>query len=81
MKKSTTKALFKDSLLQFSCFTLAKRSSRLNDSVHVLLHTYVSILIAEGIPVTKIAKMIGDTQEMVIKAYAQSLAYEELKHE
>ncbi|AVK97081.1 hypothetical protein LSP03_10930 [Lysinibacillus sphaericus] len=59
MKKSTTKALFKDSLF----------------------HTYVSILIAEGIPVTKITKMIGDTQEMVMKAYTQSLAYEELKHE
>lgn len=48
-------------------------------SAHVLRHTFVSILIAEGVPVTTIAKIIGDTPEMVMKAYAHSLADEELK--
>jgi len=47
-------------------------------SAHVLRHTYVSILIAEGVPVTTVAKIIGDTPEMVMKAYAHSLADEEL---
>lgn len=48
-------------------------------SAHVLRHTYVSILIAEGVPVTTVAKIIWDTPEMVMKAYAHSLADEELK--
>ncbi|AHN24146.1 hypothetical protein T479_10250 [Lysinibacillus varians] len=61
--------------------TCKKKQQIKRFSAHVLLHTYVSIIIAEGIPVTKIAKMIGDTPKMVMKAYAQSLAYEELKHE
>ncbi len=39
----------------------------------------MSILIAEGAAVTTVAKIIGDTPEMVMKAYAHSLADEELK--
>lgn len=30
-------------------------------SAHILRHTFVSILIAEGIAVTTVAKIIGDT--------------------
>ncbi|MFY0517765.1 hypothetical protein [Lysinibacillus sp. UGB7] len=39
----------------------------------------MSILIAEGAAVTTVAKIIGDTPEMVMKAYAHSLVDEELK--
>ncbi|MFF2175965.1 tyrosine-type recombinase/integrase [Lysinibacillus sp. NPDC058147] len=48
-------------------------------SAHVLRHTFVSILIAEGVAVTTVGKIIGDTPEMVMKAYAHSLDDEELK--
>ncbi|MED3804694.1 hypothetical protein P4562_22625 [Lysinibacillus xylanilyticus] len=39
----------------------------------------MSILIAEGVAVTTVAKIIGDTPEMVMKAYAHSLDDEELR--
>ncbi|MFJ8513373.1 tyrosine-type recombinase/integrase [Lysinibacillus xylanilyticus] len=48
-------------------------------SAHILRHTFVSILIAEGVAVTTVAKIIGDTPEMVMKAYAHSLDDEELR--
>lgn len=48
-------------------------------SAHVLIHTFVSILIAEGVAVPTVAKIIGDTPEIVMKAYAHSLVDEELK--
>lgn len=48
-------------------------------SAHILRHTFVSILIAEGVAITTIANIIGDTPEMVMKAYAHSLDDEELK--
>ena len=48
-------------------------------STHILRHTFVSILIAEGTVVTTVAKIIGDTPEMVMRVYAHSLADEELK--
>ncbi|MEK4171016.1 site-specific integrase [Lysinibacillus sp. FSL L8-0312] len=48
-------------------------------SAHILRHTFVSILIAEGTAVTTVAKIIGDTPEMVMRVYAHSLADEELK--
>lgn len=48
-------------------------------SAHILRHTFVSILIAEGTAVTTVAKIVGDTPEMVMRAYAHSLADEELK--
>lgn len=47
--------------------------------MNLLRHTFVSILIAEGAAVTTVANIIGDTPEMVMKAYAHSLADEELK--
>ncbi|MGE7910574.1 hypothetical protein [Lysinibacillus xylanilyticus] len=37
------------------------------------------ILIAEGVVVTTVAKIIGDTPEMVMKVYAYSLDDEELR--
>lgn len=40
---------------------------------------FVSILIAEGTAVTTVAKIIGDTPEMVMRVYAHTLADEELK--
>ncbi|KOS64693.1 tyrosine-type recombinase/integrase [Lysinibacillus agricola] len=48
-------------------------------SAHILRHTFLSILIAEGAAITTVAKTIGDTPEMVMKAYAHSLDDEELK--
>ncbi|WP_083244691.1 tyrosine-type recombinase/integrase [Lysinibacillus fusiformis] len=48
-------------------------------SAHILCHTFVSILIAEGTAVTTVAKIIGDTPEMVMRVYMHSLADEELK--
>ncbi|WP_445477363.1 tyrosine-type recombinase/integrase [Lysinibacillus irui] len=48
-------------------------------SAHILRHTFVSIIIAEGTAVTTVAKIIGDTPEMVMRVYAHSLADEELK--
>ncbi|MFJ7887370.1 hypothetical protein ACIQYL_04740 [Lysinibacillus xylanilyticus] len=48
-------------------------------SAHILRHTFVSILIAEGVAVTTVAKIIGDTPEMMMKAYAHSLDDEELR--
>ncbi len=48
-------------------------------SAHILRHIFVSILIAEGTAVTTVAKIVGDTPEMVMRAYAHSLADEELK--
>ncbi|MFJ7913956.1 MULTISPECIES: tyrosine-type recombinase/integrase [unclassified Lysinibacillus] len=46
---------------------------------HILRHTFMSILITEGVALTTVAKIIGDTSEMVMKAYAHSLEDEELK--
>lgn len=37
-------------------------------SAHILRHTFESILIAEGVAVTTVAKIIEDTPEMVMKA-------------
>ncbi|MGE7794461.1 tyrosine-type recombinase/integrase [Lysinibacillus fusiformis] len=48
-------------------------------SAHILRHTFVSILIAEGIAVTTVAKIIGDTPKMVMRVFAHSLADEEIK--
>lgn len=44
---------------------------------HALRHTYSSILISKGIPVTTVAKIIGDSVEMVLKVYAHSLRKKE----
>lgn len=44
---------------------------------HALRHTYASLLISKGIPVTTVAKLIGDTVEMVLKVYAHSLRKKE----
>lgn len=44
---------------------------------HALRHTYASLLISKGIPVTTVAKIIGDTVEMVLKVYAHSLRKKE----
>jgi len=50
-----------------------------NTLKNILRHTFVSILIAEGVVVTTEAKIIGDTPEMVMKVYAHSLDDEELR--
>jgi integrase len=39
----------------------------------------VRILIAEGVVVTTVAKIIGDTPEMVMKVYAHSLDMKNLE--
>ena len=44
---------------------------------HALGHTYASILITKGIPVTTVAKLKGDSVEMVLKVYAHSLRQKE----
>ncbi|BDH60086.1 site-specific integrase [Lysinibacillus sp. PLM2] len=44
---------------------------------HSLRHTYASLLISKGIPVTTVAKIIGDTVEVVLKVYAHSLRKKE----
>ncbi len=46
---------------------------------HTNYDVFVSILIAEGTAVTTVAKIIGDTPEMVMRVYAHTLADEELK--
>lgn len=46
---------------------------------HALRHSFVSILISKGIPVTTVAKIIGDTVEMVLKTYAHSLRKKEVE--
>lgn len=46
---------------------------------HTLRHSFVSILISKGIPVTTVAKIIGDTVEIVLKTYAHSLRKKELE--
>ncbi|MBD7944754.1 site-specific integrase [Psychrobacillus sp. Sa2BUA9] len=44
---------------------------------HALRHTCATILISKGIPVTTVAKMLGDSVEMVLKVYAHSLRVKE----
>lgn len=44
---------------------------------HTLRHTYASLLISKGIPVTTVAKMIGDAVEMVLRVYAHSFRQKE----
>lgn len=46
---------------------------------HALRHSFVSILISKGIPVTTVAKIIGDSVEMVLKTYAHSLRIKEME--
>lgn len=44
---------------------------------HGLRHTFVTILISNNVPVTSIAKIIGDTPQTVLKTYAHSFAEKE----
>lgn len=44
---------------------------------HGLRHTCASILISKGIPITTVAKILGDTVETVSKVYAHSLRQKE----
>ncbi|MFL1998543.1 tyrosine-type recombinase/integrase [Lysinibacillus irui] len=44
---------------------------------HMLRHSCASILISQGIPVTTVAKMLGDSVEMILKVYAHSLREKE----
>jgi integrase len=41
-----------------------------DNSIHDLRHTYVTMLIANGVDVKTIAELIGDTVEMVIRTYS-----------
>ena len=50
-----------------------------NLTAHIFRHTYASILIAEKVPVTTVAQLIGDTPETVISTYAHSLKEQEIK--
>lgn len=44
---------------------------------HTLRHTCASILISKGIPVTTVAKMLGDSVETILRVYAHSLREKE----
>lgn len=44
---------------------------------HMLRHSCASILISQGIPITTVAKMLGDSVEMILKVYAHSLREKE----
>lgn len=44
---------------------------------HAFRHTCATILIAKGIPITSVAKLLGDSVEMVLKVYAHSLREKE----
>lgn len=44
---------------------------------HGLRHTFASILIDNNVPVTTVAKLIGDTPQTVLKTYAHSFAKRE----
>lgn len=47
-------------------------------SSHVARHTYISHLVANLVPFTTIAKLVGhDTTEMIIKVYAHAINNEE----
>lgn len=46
---------------------------------HGLRHTFVTILISNNVPVTSIAKIIGDTPQTVMKTYAHSFEENEKK--
>lgn len=51
---------------------LSKKIKKLgfDNSIHDLRHTYVTMLISNGVDVKTIAELIGDTVEMVIKTYS-----------
>lgn len=44
---------------------------------HVLRHTYASILISQNIPLSTVAKLLGDTVDTVVKVYVHSLDEQE----
>lgn len=46
-------------------------------TIHSLRHTFASVLIGKGIPIPTVAKMMGDTSEVVMKVYAHSISEKE----
>lgn len=59
--------------------SFGKKNGIENLTAHIFRHTYASILIAEKVPVTTVAQLIGDTPETVISTYAHSLKEQEIK--
>ncbi|SEM80311.1 Site-specific recombinase XerD [Terribacillus saccharophilus] len=51
---------------------LLKKTGIKKITVHGLRHTHASILVSEGVPVTTIAKRLGNTPDMIFNVYGHS---------
>ena len=61
-----------DTFISAALSRIIKRNDLKNITPHGFRHTFATILINEGVPVTTIAKLLGNTAKMVLEVYSHS---------